>query len=70
VEERSLFVARLIEGEAIADLAREFGVSRKTGYWARAKSARSWCAAAARAVPTSRAEASNLTQKRGAGRQR
>jgi transposase InsO family protein len=32
VEERLLFVARLIEGEAMTDLAREFGVSRKTGY--------------------------------------
>lgn len=32
VEERLLFVARLIEGEAMTDLCREFGVSRKTGY--------------------------------------
>lgn len=31
VEERLLFVARLIEGEAMTDLCREFGVSRKTG---------------------------------------
>jgi transposase InsO family protein len=32
VEERLLFVARLIEGEAMTDLCREFSVSRKTGY--------------------------------------
>jgi transposase InsO family protein len=32
VEERLLFVARLIEGEAMTDLCREFQVSRKTGY--------------------------------------
>ncbi len=32
VEERLLFVARLIEGEAMTDLCREFSISRKTGY--------------------------------------
>src|SRR5262245_57841684 len=32
VEERLLFVARLIEGEPMTDLCREYGVSRKTGY--------------------------------------
>jgi transposase InsO family protein len=32
VEERLKFVARLIEGEAMTDLCREFGISRKTGY--------------------------------------
>jgi transposase InsO family protein len=32
VEERLLFVSRLIEGEAMSELCREFGVSRKTGY--------------------------------------
>lgn len=32
VEERLRFVARLLEGEAMSDLAREFGISRKTGY--------------------------------------
>lgn len=32
VEERLMFVARLIEGEAMTDLCREFGISRKTGY--------------------------------------
>ena len=32
MEKRLRFVARLIEGEAIADLCREFGISRKTGY--------------------------------------
>lgn len=32
MEERLLFVARLIEGEAMADLCQQFGISRKTGY--------------------------------------
>lgn len=32
VEERLLFVARLIEGEAMTELCLEFGISRKTGY--------------------------------------
>ena len=32
VEERLMFVARLIEGEAMTDLCREFNISRKTGY--------------------------------------
>ncbi|MGH6827242.1 IS481 family transposase [Methyloceanibacter sp.] len=32
VEERLRFVARLLEGETMTDLAREFGISRKTGY--------------------------------------
>src|SRR5689334_2678658 len=32
MEERLLFVARLIEGETMTDLCREFGISRKTGY--------------------------------------
>ena len=32
VEERLLFVARLIEGEAMTDLCQQFGISRKTGY--------------------------------------
>lgn len=32
VEERLRFVARLLEGEAMCDLACEFGISRKTGY--------------------------------------
>jgi len=32
VQERLKFVARLIEGEAMTDLCREFGISRKTGY--------------------------------------
>jgi Homeodomain-like domain len=26
------FVARLLDGEAVTDVCREFGVSRKTGY--------------------------------------
>src|SRR4029079_4149207 len=32
VMERPRFVAHLFEGEAMADLASEFGISRKTGY--------------------------------------
>ena len=32
MKERLRFVARLLEGEAMSDLAREFGISRKTGY--------------------------------------
>ncbi|MFZ2158730.1 MAG: IS481 family transposase [Bradyrhizobium sp.] len=32
MEERLRFVARLLEGEAMSDVCREFGISRKTGY--------------------------------------
>ena len=32
VEERLRFVARLLDGEKMAGLCREFGISRKTGY--------------------------------------
>src|SRR5262245_16265780 len=32
MEQRLRFVARLLEGEAMTDLCREFGISRKTGY--------------------------------------
>jgi len=32
LEERLRFVARLLEGEAMSEVCREFGVSRKTGY--------------------------------------
>lgn len=32
VEERLRFVARIIEGEAMTEVCREFGISRKTGY--------------------------------------
>lgn len=32
VEERMRFVARLLEGEEMSSLCREFGISRKTGY--------------------------------------
>lgn len=32
MEERLRFVAWLIEGEAMSDLCREFGISRKSGY--------------------------------------
>ncbi len=32
MEERLRFFARLLDGEAMTDVCREFGVSRKTGY--------------------------------------
>ena len=32
MDERRRFVARLLDGEAMSDVCREFGVSRKTGY--------------------------------------
>jgi transposase len=32
MEERLRFVALLLDGEAMTDVCREFGVSRKTGY--------------------------------------
>ena len=32
VEERLRFVARILEGEQMAAVCREFGISRKTGY--------------------------------------
>src|SRR2546429_2885096 len=32
MEERLRFVARLLDGEAMTDVCRDFGVSRKTGY--------------------------------------
>jgi transposase len=32
MEERLGFVARLLEGEGMSALCREFGISRKTGY--------------------------------------
>ena len=32
MEERLRFVARLLEGDAMTDVCREFGISRKTGY--------------------------------------
>jgi transposase-like protein len=32
MEERLRVVARLLDGEAMTDICREFGVSRKTGY--------------------------------------
>ena len=32
MDERLRFVARLLEGEKMAELCREFGISRKTGY--------------------------------------
>ena len=31
-EERLRFIARLLDGEKMAGLCREFGISRKTGY--------------------------------------
>ncbi len=32
MDERLRFVARLLEGEAMTDACRSFGISRKTGY--------------------------------------
>jgi len=32
LEERLRFVARLLDGEAMTEVCREFGISRKTGY--------------------------------------
>lgn len=32
VDERLKFIARLLDGENMAGLCREFGISRKTGY--------------------------------------
>src|ERR1700675_769430 len=32
MEERLRFVARLLDGETMTDVCREFGISRKTGY--------------------------------------
>jgi len=32
MEERLRFVARLLDGEAMSEICREFGISRKTGY--------------------------------------
>ena len=32
MEERLRFVARLLDGEGMSDVCREFGISRKTGY--------------------------------------
>ena len=32
MDERLRFVAKLLDGEAMTDVCREFGISRKTGY--------------------------------------
>src|SRR5436305_9588808 len=32
MDERLRFVARLLDGEAMSEMCREFGISRKTGY--------------------------------------
>ena len=32
MEERLRFIARLLDGERMSDVFREFGISRKTGY--------------------------------------
>ena len=32
MQERFRFVARLLEGESMSELCRQFGISRKTGY--------------------------------------
>jgi transposase len=49
MDERLRFVARLLEGEKMAPLCAEFGISRKTGYkiYDRYKDCGSWHSAAA-----------------------
>jgi transposase-like protein len=37
VMERLRFVGRLLDGEAMTDVCRDFGVSRKTGYKSRSR---------------------------------
>jgi transposase-like protein len=32
MDERLRFVARLLEGDGMSDVCRDFGISRKTGY--------------------------------------
>jgi transposase len=32
MDERLRFVVKLLDGEAMTDVCREFGISRKTGY--------------------------------------
>ena len=32
MDERVRFVARVLDGEAMSEVCREFGISRKTGY--------------------------------------
>jgi transposase-like protein len=32
MEERLRFVARLVDGESMSEVCRQFGISRKTGY--------------------------------------
>ena len=32
VDERVRFIGRVMDGEKVVDLCREFGISRKTGY--------------------------------------
>ncbi len=32
MDERIKFIGRLLQGEKMAELCREFGISRKTGY--------------------------------------
>jgi transposase-like protein len=41
MDERLRFVARLLEGEQMSHLCREFGISRKTGYKHHPRGARS-----------------------------
>ena len=33
MEERLRFVARVLDGKAMTDMCREFGISRKTGHF-------------------------------------
>jgi hypothetical protein len=43
MDERLKFIARLLDGEQMAGLCREFGISRKTGYKIRDLQARTPC---------------------------
>ncbi len=46
-KERLRFVGRLLDGEAMSDVCREFSISRKTGY----KISSGWCLAAMYSSP-------------------
>jgi transposase-like protein len=43
MEERLRFVARLLDGEAMSEVCREFGISRKTGWECQIFCVRGFC---------------------------
>lgn len=51
MDERMRFVVRLKDGESMATLCREFGISRKTGYKIFERYRRIWTRGAERSVP-------------------